>query len=84
MSFEKLQKKIAEDNLRAKKEVKEFYAQMEELDIETKLTTNKEIMEIDTEKINTISIKSKVNPENDMTLCLAFSKMQKRFVLKIV
>ena len=46
---------------------------MEELDNEAELTKYK-IIEIDTEKTNTISIKSKVIPEKDMTLSLAISK----------
>ena len=57
---------------------------MEEMDNEAELTNNKEIIEIDTEKINTLSIKSKVNPEKVMTLNLAISKMQKINVLNIV
>ena len=69
----KIQEILSEDNIRAKEEVKDFYAQMEELDNETELSKNK-IIQIDTENINTISIKSKVIREKDMTLSLAISK----------
>ena len=37
-------------------------------------------MEVDTEQINTICIKSKVNQENDLTLCLAISKNAEEIV----
>ena len=40
----------------------EYYAQIKELDEEAKITESQEITEIHTEQINTISIKSKVNP----------------------
>ena len=73
MSFEKIQEIISEDNLRAKEEVKDFYAQMEELNNEAELTKTK-VIEIDTEKTYMISIKSKGIPEKDMTLSLAISK----------
>ena len=33
LSFEKIQEIVSEDNIRAKKELKELYAQMEELDM---------------------------------------------------
>ena len=49
----------------------------EELDNEKKLATktkNNEFIEPYTEKINTISIKSKVNPGKDMTLNMAISE----------
>ena len=46
---------------------------MEELDDEVELNKNK-IIEIDTGKINTISIKTKVIPEKAMTLSLALYK----------
>ena len=76
LSFVKIQKIISEDNTRAKNELIEFCAQMEELNEEEKAKAieSQEIMEIDKEQINTFSIKSKVNPENDLTLCLAIYK----------
>ena len=46
LSFEKIQEIISEDNLRAKKELNEFYAQMEELDEEEKATKSQDITEI--------------------------------------
>ena len=36
--------------------------------------TNKQVVEIDTEKISTTSIKSKVNPAKEMTLNVAIYK----------
>ena len=54
------------ENLWIEKEVKHLYAKMEELDNEAQFMDKnmlKEIIEIDTEMINTTSIKSKVNPE---------------------
>ena len=65
LSFKKIQEIISKDNIRAKNELNEFYAQMEELDEEAKVKATKshEITEIDKEQINTISIKSKVHPE---------------------
>ena len=76
MFFVKIQEIISEDNIRAKNELKDLYAQMEEVDEEAKLKAieSQEIMEIDKEQTNTFSIKSKVNSENDLTLCLAISK----------
>ena len=60
------------------------YAQMKELDKEAKTTTNQEIMEMDTKQINTMSIKYKVNdyvnPETDLTLCVAISKNAEEIV----
>ena len=57
---------------------------MEELEDEVKLMAKnmtKEINEIDTEKVSTTSIKSKVNPEKEMTVNLAMTKNTKRNVL---
>ena len=54
------------ENLWIEKEVKHLYAKMEELDNEAQFMDKnmlKAIIEIDTEMINTTSIKSKVNPE---------------------
>ena len=53
---QKIQGIISEDNLRAKEEVKDFYAQVDESDNEAELTKNK-IIEMDT-KTYTLSIKS--------------------------
>ena len=62
LSFEKIQEIIYEDNVREKKELNEFYAQMKELDKEAKTTTSPEITERDTEQINTISAEEIVSP----------------------
>ena len=66
MLFEKDKEITSEDDLWAKTEISEFYAQMEELDKEAILMNdneNKDITETESEKINTISIKSTLNPE---------------------
>ena len=65
LSFEKVQEIICEENGRAEKEVSDFYAQMDDLGNEAKLkakNTKKEVVEIDTKRIRTTSIKSTVNP----------------------
>ena len=51
---------MLEDNLRAKEDVEYFSTQMEELDNETEVNKNK-VIEIDTEKTNTISTKYILN-----------------------
>ena len=74
MSFEKIHEIIIENDLRAKKEVSDFYSQMKELDNEVILTNdneNKDFTETNSKKIDTISFKSEVNPEKDMTLNVA-------------
>ena len=68
---------ISADNLGPKKELNEFYAQMDDLDEEAKATKSQESTEIDTEQINIISIKSKVNLENEFMLA-GSPKVQRR------
>ena len=61
LSFEIAKEITFAENLWADKEVKDVYAQMEELDNEAKLMAKnmpKESIEIDTERFNTTSIKS--------------------------
>ena len=72
MLFEKIQQIIVKDDLRAKKELSDFYAQMEALDKEAILMNgneNNDITETESEKINTISFQSTVNPERHNSKC---------------
>ena len=72
MLFEKDKEITSEDDLWAKTEISEFYAQMEELDKEALLmkdNENKHITAKELEKINTICIISTVNPEKDIYSC---------------
>ena len=60
LAFEMTKKGNLAENLRAEEEIKGFYSEMISLDNEAKIMAkemSKEIMEIDTEKMNNTSIK---------------------------